>query len=118
MRFSPGECIGWFFVPIAALWMPLQAMKEIWRASDPRGEQGAWITLPSTPLIDLWWASWILSEVVGLFVFSVRGDARAEGAIGLAARVFTVMSAVGLIAIMRRIAARQERAAAGQAGSM
>src|ERR1700754_3506800 len=32
MRFSPGWAVGWFFVPIANLWKPYQAMKEIWQA--------------------------------------------------------------------------------------
>ena len=35
MSISPGWAAGWFFVPIANLWMPYQAMKEIWQGSDP-----------------------------------------------------------------------------------
>jgi len=33
MNFTPGWSVGWYFVPIATLWKPYQAMKEIWKAS-------------------------------------------------------------------------------------
>lgn len=33
MRFTPGWSIGWYFIPIALIWKPYQAMKEIWKAS-------------------------------------------------------------------------------------
>ena len=36
MQFSPGWAVGWNFIPIANLWKPYQAMREIWQASaDP-----------------------------------------------------------------------------------
>ena len=36
MAFSPHECIGWYFVPIAQLFKPYQVMKELWSAADSR----------------------------------------------------------------------------------
>ena len=33
MDFTPGWSVGWYFIPIANLWKPYQAMKEIWKAS-------------------------------------------------------------------------------------
>lgn len=33
MEFTPGWSIGFYFIPILALWKPYQAMKEIWKAS-------------------------------------------------------------------------------------
>jgi hypothetical protein len=33
MKFSPGWAVGWYFIPIANLWKPYQAMCEIWQAS-------------------------------------------------------------------------------------
>lgn len=60
MRFTPGWSVGWYFVPIANLWKPFQAMKDIWTASgDDRAAQ------PSTALVDLWWASWIIWSLAG-----------------------------------------------------
>jgi hypothetical protein len=37
MQFSPGWSVGWYFIPIANLWKPYQAMCEIWRASRRTG---------------------------------------------------------------------------------
>ena len=33
MSFTPGWSVGWYFVPIANLFKPYQAMKEIWANS-------------------------------------------------------------------------------------
>jgi hypothetical protein len=34
--FTPGWALGWFFVPVANLWKPYQAMREAWQVSvDP-----------------------------------------------------------------------------------
>ena len=53
MEFSPGWAVGWYFVPIALLWKPYQAMKEIWmiNVSD---------TIPS--IYPWWWFFWILTN--------------------------------------------------------
>ena len=60
MKHTPGWAIGWYFIPIASLWKPYQAMKEIWHASHR----------PSRPMSDdegrgtmlaLWWGLWIVT---------------------------------------------------------
>ena len=33
MQFTPGWCVGWWFIPIASLWKPYQAVREIWKTS-------------------------------------------------------------------------------------
>ena len=32
LEFTPGWAVGWFFVPIAQLFKPFQAMRELWAA--------------------------------------------------------------------------------------
>ena len=54
MDISPGWSVGWYFVPIANLWKPYQAMGQIWRASGA-GEAG----------LGLWWTFWIIGSVSG-----------------------------------------------------
>jgi hypothetical protein len=58
MTFSPGWSIGWYFIPIANLFKPYQAMKEIWtvahRATPTDGSILGW-----------WWFLWIVSNVLG-----------------------------------------------------
>jgi hypothetical protein len=63
MRFSPRSSVGWFFVPIANLWKPYQAIAEIWRASDPERDAGqaeSWREAPVPPLFLAWWGVFLI----------------------------------------------------------
>ncbi|HVM47993.1 MAG TPA: DUF4328 domain-containing protein [Candidatus Acidoferrum sp.] len=57
MAFSPGWSVGWYFVPVANLYKPYQAMKEIWIVAH-RGELG------SGNILGWWWFLWIVSTFV------------------------------------------------------
>lgn len=73
LRFKPGWCVGWYFIPIANLWKPYQAMKEIWRAtSDPSN----WQDEPRSALLPWWWLFWLLYAFAGQA--AVRASLRAE----------------------------------------
>ncbi len=62
LRFTPGWSIGWYFIPIANLWKPFQAMNEIWRAStDPEN----WASKPASLILSWWWFFWIVSGMAG-----------------------------------------------------
>jgi hypothetical protein len=66
MTFTPGWSVGWFFVPIASLWKPFQAVREIWKASvDPIN----WYDLLTDPLLGWWWAGFIVSNILGQIAF-------------------------------------------------
>jgi len=55
-RIRPGWAVGWFFIPIASLWMPFKAMKQTWAASIGGGQFES-----ATPTwLTIWWASWVL----------------------------------------------------------
>ncbi len=72
MQFTPGWAVGWYFIPIANLWKPYQAMKEIWQAShNPR----TWGTEPAG-LVSNWWTLWLLTNFLGNWSF--RMSMRAE----------------------------------------
>lgn len=59
MEISPGWAVGWYFVPIANLFKPYQAMKEVWYASHWGGEgEGA-------GLLPWWWGLWLVSSFLG-----------------------------------------------------
>ena len=60
MVFTPGWSIGWYFIPIANLWKPYQAMKEIWKASS---SPQSWKTLSASSLLPWWWFFWIVSNM-------------------------------------------------------
>jgi hypothetical protein len=62
MRFTPGWSIGWYFIPVATLWKPYQAMKEIWQTSaDARN----WLNAAVPALLPAWWTLWLLSNFLG-----------------------------------------------------
>ncbi len=61
MEFTPGWSIGWYFIPIATLWKPYQAMKEIWKASK---NPSNWQKETSSPLLGWWWALWLTSALL------------------------------------------------------
>jgi hypothetical protein len=112
MEFTPGGCAGWFFVPIANIWKPAQAMSELWKASDPQAEQGAWFASAGTPLVGVWWVTWLVSGVVSWGSLLSKDDASMSAAIGLWSCAFRAVAAVALVLLMYRISSRQERAAA------
>ena len=63
MKFTPGWSVGWYFVPIANLWKPYQAMREIWKAS--KYSSPDWQSQPSDPILRWWWAVWLVCGFVG-----------------------------------------------------
>lgn len=59
MRISPGMAVGWYFVPIASLWMPFRSMKEIAQRSSMSGDAPAGLNL------GWWWFLWIATAFGG-----------------------------------------------------
>jgi hypothetical protein len=62
MAFSPGWAVGFYFIPVVALWQPYLAMKEIWSASEPPGDRSRKLPrLLEIPWLLLgWWAAFIV----------------------------------------------------------
>ncbi len=88
MEFTPGWSIGWYFIPIAFLWKPYQAMKEIWWASkSPAKWKGK-----STPYLpQWWWFFWIISHFLGQASFRLSLRAKELNEL-VYANVFTLLS--------------------------
>lgn len=66
MEYTPGWTVGWFFIPIANLWKPYQAIHQVWRASDPLADPrdpSAWEQSPNSALVGGWWAAWVVTNV-------------------------------------------------------
>lgn len=63
---SPGLAVGWFFVPLANLFMPYMTVRDMWKASaNPRDWQGA----SASGAIILWWVLWLASNIAGTISF-------------------------------------------------
>lgn len=66
LRFSPGAAVRWWFCPIANLYKPYQAMREIYVGSKS-GIPGVY-KVQSAKLVGVWWAFFILRRIGNEFV--------------------------------------------------
>ncbi len=101
LAISPGWAVGWYFIPLANLFQPYIAMKEIWLASHYHGDLGAG---EATPLLPWWWGLWILSGIMGeLVVFTRTSSPGFSAEAGLASAGITVALTLILILIIKQI---------------
>jgi len=93
MKFTPGMSIGWYFIPIASLWKPYQAMKEIWKTSSNPQDWGA---QPTSSLFPWWWLFWIVYSLLGntSFRLAIRAEEINEF---IAANIVTQLSDITVI---------------------
>lgn len=56
MFISPGWAVGWYFVPFANLFKPLQAMKEIWLESNRAGTS---YESRGSAILGWWWGLFV-----------------------------------------------------------
>ncbi|MBX3190932.1 MAG: DUF4328 domain-containing protein [Labilithrix sp.] len=109
LQFTPGWCVGWWFVPFANLYKPFKAVQEVWRASDPdaAGSASDWLLRPAAPALGAWWATWIVSG----FLDRISGkidDTQLSATFGFASSFVSIVCAVLIISIMKKLAQRQE----------
>lgn len=57
VRSTPGWAVGWYFVPIAFLFMPFRGMIDIWNASHGDDSSRNW-------LVKVWWALVLVNAIV------------------------------------------------------
>ena len=110
---SPAWAVGWYFIPIANLWKPFQAMDETWKIST---EPMRWKGQDTPGLLRFWWGLWLGGSFVGNLLFRLGGSATTAGNV-LELRVvwglYDVMLIAGvvcLIQIVREITKRQAAA--------
>ncbi|HKZ82807.1 MAG TPA: DUF4328 domain-containing protein [Anaerolineae bacterium] len=117
MRYSPGWAVASFFIPYASLALPYLVVREIWQATDPdtdTADAAVWKKLPTSPVIKLWWACWLVSGVAGMFVALSASNVTTASQLlvasqtMLAASLVTIPAAVFTIAVVRAIDRRQE----------
>ncbi len=109
LEFSPGWAVGWYFIPIASLFKPFQAMRELWSESH-QTSNGFSEQAPGN--LGMWWGFWIIGNILGNV--STRLEFMGDGSnqeiaviLGLASSVCTIGSAWLLLQIMRAITTAQ-----------
>lgn len=114
LRNSPGWAVGWWFVPIANLWKPFQAMSELARASD---DPDRWRAVRRPWTLIAWWLAWIGGTSITRVV-SMQGapttleEARRLDLAFAAASACTAVAAILGAVIVATVTASQERMAA------
>jgi len=118
LTITPGWAVGWFLVPVANLFMPFRAMREIWKAShNPTG----WASLPTAPIVGWWWAGFLADQffgrLSGLFYKNAEtvDTLRSATIADMISDVATVGATVAALLLVTRIAEAQARAHAAGA---
>ena len=70
---SPGGAVGWWFVPLANLYVPFKYLREIWRALTPGLTPNDRISRAKVPGGKIAGALWILAIVSFVLGFAARG---------------------------------------------
>jgi hypothetical protein len=112
LTFTPGWSVGWWFIPFANIWKPFQAVREIWKASDPSADDIAWERKPTWVVLGFWWAMWLLGNALSGATLGLDDDATVSGLIAadrmlIASDVASIVAAALAIAVVRAINARQ-----------
>ncbi len=107
--YTPGWAVGWYFVPIANLFKPFGAMRQIWNAS--HGNESGDLDR-GNPLLAFWWGLWIITAIVTNVAFrlSLNPDYPSEVRTALELETFSSVLSLALYPIAYRLVDRITRA--------
>ena len=114
MMGTPGLGVGWFFIPLANLFMPYMTVRDLWRASArPKDWQAE--RAPATILI--WWICWLAGSILATIVFRIELENDFKMVpealwLGLVCDLIWIPASLLLASIIRGAQARQEAARA------
>lgn len=117
LRYGPGLAVGSYFIPIANLAMPLQSLRDVWKASvEPRD----WEVVAVPALLGFWWFFWLTSNIAGIVAFRMEGDetlgtARTVETLTMVSDGLTVAASLLLALVVRRLTELQQMRAAAAA---
>lgn len=108
LEFTPGWSVGWFFIPIANLFKPFQAMRELWnRSHDAADSFGA--ETPSQ--VGTWWGCYVGGSIFSNIAFRLELSAGAPTSttlgLGLVGSALLIGSAWYLKQIVEDVTAAQ-----------
>ena len=100
---APGWAVGWYFVPIANLFKPVEGMRQIVDGSREAAGKGT----DDAPSLALWWGTWLTGSVVGNVAETLTDASAALGA-DLVSIALLMVSAWALLRHMRRVTDTQQ----------
>jgi Domain of unknown function (DUF4328) len=113
-KFTSGWAVGWWFIPLANLFMPFLTMLDLARISIGRDR---WLTQGFSVLIPLWWIAWLGFVFTGL---GLSGGGLTYVAMRNDDRLAIVSASIGILAaalaiwIVRAVTSRQDAVASEQ----
>ena len=111
---SAGWAVGYFFIPIANLFMPYQAIKEIWKKSGPKAADAFSDGVSPPGFFPAWWGFWIASNITSNISFRMtmeEAPAGASATVGILSEVLSIAAAFFAIQVIKEIDRRQEERA-------
>lgn len=115
IRFSMARVIGWWFVPIMAIFRPYQVMKEMWQSNyHSVNEQPDWRDSTVSGLLGWWWGLFLVGGWIGSAAARIyfRNDDIDSLIIGdwldIGSSMLLMVAAALAIALVREITAFQE----------
>jgi hypothetical protein len=114
VQYTPGWCVGYWFIPILNLYRPYQAMCELMNGSDPKRYPRPTVDLPlqsGNLLLGFWWLFWILLWITGRVQRFLRDSEDMALVLSVEAVLTALLTASGLltIVILRQVQIFQER---------
>ncbi|HET9671908.1 MAG TPA: DUF4328 domain-containing protein [Actinomycetota bacterium] len=113
LAFTPGWAVGWWFVPVASLWKPFQAVRELHEAST--GDLD-WSPSRAPALLGWWWAGWlvlnVLDGIAGVLFADESGSVEPlliGDRFSIAGDLVSIATAVLAIRVVGAIVERQRR---------
>jgi hypothetical protein len=111
LEFSPGWAVGWYFIPFANLFMPFQAMRELWNSSHGQADVFGG-EAPSE--VKVWWGTWIVGNIlsnVGTRILMMGeggpGSVTVGNAIGAAGTALVIIAGVLLVRLIQGVTQAQ-----------
>ena len=111
---SAGWAVGSFFVPIANLFIPYQAIKEIWQKSDPTPTDAFSYVMSPPGFFPAWWGFWIASNIASNAYFRMtlaEAPMEASATVGILSEALSIVAAFFAIQVVKAIDQRQEERA-------
>ena len=107
MKFTPGWCCGYWFIPLFNLFRPYQAMKEIYKASvSPSGN--SWQSVERLSILPLWWTGWLLGDILENAA-ELTTDSNLRLAILIISAGLKIIAGLALIRVVRAIVREQQK---------
>lgn len=104
MSISPGWAVGWYFVPVASLWKPIEAIRQV-RDTFFGYKKGLNLTA--------WWAFWLITNFAGRISMKMPADTieqiEASTLFDLVTSPLDIMSAVFALLMVKKLTNRQHK---------